>query len=75
MAFYEENSEIKIAASRKILILTLDMKNIEFLINHGNYFLSDSLIGTISRTLKDDYKKSMELCIYLQCIFFIFSNY
>ena len=35
MAFYEENSEIKIVASRKILILTLDMKNIEYLINHG----------------------------------------
>jgi hypothetical protein len=65
MAFYEENSEIKIAASRKILILTLDMKNIEFLINHGKLFNKDSLIGTISRTLKDDYKKSMELCIYL----------
>jgi len=65
MAFYEENSEIKIAASRKLLILTLDMKNIEFLINHGKLFNKDSLIGTISRTLKDDYKKSMELCIYL----------
>ena len=39
MAFYEENSEIKIAASRKILILTLDMKNIEYLINHGIWFI------------------------------------
>lgn len=68
-AFYEENYEVKIVASRRILILTLDMKNLEFLINH------DSLIGTICRTLKDDYKKSMDLCIYLQCIFFIFSNY
>ena len=75
MAFYEENAEIKIIASRKILILTLDMKNIEYLINHGFLFYLDSLIGTICRTLKDDYKKSMELCIYLQCIFFIFSNY
>jgi len=65
MAFYEENSEIKIAASRKLLILTLDMKNIEFLINHGKEFNKDSLIGTISKTLKDDYKKSMEFCIYL----------
>ena len=67
--FYEDNYEVKIVASRRILILTLDMKNLEFLINH------DSLIGTICRTLKDDYKKSMDLCIYLQCIFFIFSNY
>lgn len=38
MAFYEEDAEIKITATRKILILTLDMKNIEFLINHGNIF-------------------------------------
>jgi hypothetical protein len=65
MAFYEENAEIKIIASRKILILTLDMKNIEYLINHGFLIYLDSLIGTICRTLKDDYKKSMELCIYL----------
>ena len=65
MAFYEESSEIKIATSRKLLVLTLDMKNIEFFINYGKEFNKDSLIGTISRTLKDDYKKSMELCIYL----------
>ena len=39
MAFYEENAEIKIIASRKILILTLDMKNIEYLINHGFFIL------------------------------------
>jgi len=66
MAFYEDDSEIKIAATRKILILTLDMKNIEYLINHGNFkFKKDSLLSTICRTLRDDYKKSMELCIYL----------
>ena len=65
MAFYEESSEIKIATSRKLLVLTLDMKNIEFFINYGKEFNKDSLNWTISRTLKDDYKKSMELCIYL----------
>jgi hypothetical protein len=37
MTFYEENAETKISATRKILILTLDMKNIEYLINHGKY--------------------------------------
>jgi hypothetical protein len=34
--FYEDNIEAKIAATRKILILTLDMNNLEFLLNHGN---------------------------------------
>jgi hypothetical protein len=33
--FYEENTEHKIAATRKILLLTLDLKNIEILLNHG----------------------------------------
>ena len=34
-ALYEDSLEIKIAACRKILLLTLDMKNIEELLNHG----------------------------------------
>tara|TARA_B110000503_G_C6848774_1_gene289914 strand:+ start:150 stop:281 length:132 start_codon:yes stop_codon:yes gene_type:complete len=43
MAFYEDDSESKIAATRKILILTLDMKNIEYLINHGNEIIKKIL--------------------------------
>jgi len=34
--YYEENIDNKIAATRKILLLTLDFKNIEILLNHGN---------------------------------------
>jgi len=34
--FYEDKMELKIAVTRKILLLTLDMKNIEFLLTHGN---------------------------------------
>lgn len=38
--FYEDKMEYKIAVTRKILFLTLDMKNIEFLLTHGpNIFL------------------------------------
>ena len=33
--YYEENIDHKIEATRKILLLTLDMKNIEILLNHG----------------------------------------
>lgn len=67
--YYEENIDHKIEATRKILLLTLDMKNIEILLNH------DSLMGTLSRILKEEYKKSTELTIYLLCIFFVYSNY
>jgi hypothetical protein len=33
--FYEDKIDLKVTASRKILLLTLDMKNIEILYNHG----------------------------------------
>lgn len=35
--FYEDKMELKIAVTRKILYLTLDMKNIEFLLTHGSF--------------------------------------
>lgn len=34
--YYEDKMEHKIAVTRKILLLSCDMKNIEFLLNHGN---------------------------------------
>lgn len=34
-AFYDEKLESKIVASRRILMLTMDFKNMEFLLNHG----------------------------------------
>lgn len=36
--YYEENIEHKIAVTRKILLLTLDFKNIEILLNHGIFW-------------------------------------
>jgi len=68
-AFYEDKAEPKIAAARKILLLILDFRNLEFLLDH------DSLMGTITRTLQEEYKKSTELSVYLLCCFYILSNY
>ena len=34
-AFYEEQIEPKIAAARKILLLILDFRNLEYLLEHG----------------------------------------
>lgn len=34
-ACYEDKMELKIISTRKILLLTLDMKNIDFILKHG----------------------------------------
>ncbi len=41
----------------------------EIMIDH------ETLFGTISRTLRDDYKKSIELTLYLLNIFQAYSNF
>ena len=35
----------------------------------------ETLLGTVSRTLRDDFKKSMELTLYLLNIFKAYSNF
>jgi len=35
----------------------------------------ETLLGTVSRTLRDDFKKSMELTLYLLNIFQAYSNF
>jgi hypothetical protein len=68
-SFYEDDTEAKVSSSRKILLLVLDFNNIQLILSH------DSLMGTLSRTLRDDYKKSMDLCLYLLSSFYVLSNY
>ena len=40
-----------------------------------NFRELDSLLGTLSRILKDDYKKSTELCLYVLSLFYMLSYY
>mmetsp|Transcript_39500 Transcript_39500/g.35276 ORF Transcript_39500/g.35276 Transcript_39500/m.35276 type:complete len:138 (-) Transcript_39500:1607-2020(-) len=68
-AFYYENIEAKVEASHKILLLSLDYNNLEFMLNH------DSLMGTLSRTLQDEHKKSLEMSIAILSTFYYLSNY
>lgn len=35
-AFYEDNIEKKVASAKNILVLVLDFKNLDTLLNHGN---------------------------------------
>ena len=67
--FYEEQVEKKIIGAQSILYLCLDNKNMEIMLSH------ETLLGTVSRTLRDDYKKSMELALYLLNVFQAYSNF
>ena len=52
-----------------MLYLCLSSENMEIMLDH------ETLFGTVSRTLRDDFKKSIELSLYLLNIFQAYSNY
>jgi hypothetical protein len=66
---YEDNYEKKIRGARSILFLMTEPANI------CNLLDQESLIELLSRTLREEYKKNMELSIYLLCVFFTYSSY
>lgn len=66
---YEEDYETKIAAARSILLLQTDPYNLEELI------FNEPLVDLLSRTLKEEFKKNMELSINIMMFFFYYSNY
>lgn len=61
--FYEEQVDQKTKGAQSILYLCLSNENMEIMLEH------ETLFGTVSRTLRDDYKKSIELTLYLLNIF------
>ncbi|CAD8127078.1 unnamed protein product [Paramecium sonneborni] len=67
--FYDEKLEPKKEAAKQILGLATQQQNLEYLISH------EQLLSTLSRTLRDEHKKSTELTLYLLCVFYILSNY
>lgn len=66
---YEEAIEDKIQATRKVLVLCRDVDNLDFLAQH------EQLIGLMSRLLRDDGRRSMELAQAIVQIFYIFSSF
>lgn len=52
-----------------LLYLCFSNENMEYMLEH------ETLFGTISRTLRDDFKKSLELTLYLLNIFQAYSNF
>lgn len=66
---YEEDMNLKIDAARKILTLAHKGQNLQSLVEN------DVLVGALARVLKDDYKKSTELCLTIMQTFFCFAHF
>lgn len=67
---YEDRYEDKVKGARSLLVLIADPENIVKLVTE-----KDTQIDIISRTLKDEHKKSMELLIHILSFFYTFSFY
>jgi hypothetical protein len=52
-----------------LLTLCFSHDNMEGMLEH------ETLFGTVSRTLRDDYKKSIDLTLYLLNFFQAYSNF
>lgn len=66
---YSDKTEDKIHSSRNILFLLNEAESIEVMLNH------ESLVGILGRTMRDEYKKSTDLSLYLAGIFYVISNF
>ena len=67
--FYDESVETKIKGAMSLLYLCFSHENMEYMLDH------ETLFGTVSRTLRDDFKKSIDLTLYLLNIFQAYSNF
>jgi hypothetical protein len=67
--FYDENCDQKTRGAMSLLYLCFSHENMEYMLDH------ETLFGTVSRTLRDDFKKSIDLTLYLLNIFQAYSNF
>lgn len=66
---YDDRGEKRIVGARNIMMLCLIPRGLELMFEH------ESLMGVLTRTLKDEYKKNIDLTIYLLGTFLAISNY
>ena len=66
---YNESVDTKTNGAMSLLYLCFSHVNMEFMLDH------ETLFGTVSRTLQDDYKKSIDHILYLLNIFQAYSNF
>lgn len=67
--FYEDQVEKKVEGAKCLLYLCFSHQNMEFMLEH------ETLFGTMARTLRDEFKKSLELTLYLLNFFQAYSNF
>ena len=66
---YADRADSQIRASSQILYLLHEADYLEVIVSH------ESLLGILARTLRDEYRKSVDLSIYLSGIFCVLSTY
>lgn len=66
---YEENMDNKVIGAKKILRVCTEPKSLELLAEH------DTLLGVLSRELKENSKRSAELSVAIVCTFLCFSHF
>ena len=66
---YEEDMRVKVRAVARIASLFREADNAEALLAH------ESLLPTLARMLREDGKRSMDLCIHIAFVFFSLSNF
>lgn len=66
---YEDDPKLKVHGAKCILRVCTEARNLEFLSEH------DTLLGVLSRELRESFKKSNELCIAIVCTFLCFSHF
>jgi hypothetical protein len=66
---YEEKMDLKVNGAKCILRVSSEAKHLEYLAEH------ETLIGVLSRELRESFKKSNELCVAIVCTFLCFSHF
>ena len=70
--FYEDNIEKKVASARNIMILMLDLKNLQTLIEHGNipHYSRVPAAQSQSSTRIRTYQKHLNVCLLAMLLLF-----
>jgi len=66
---YEDKMELKVNGAKCILRVCTEPSNLDFLADH------DTLLGVLSRELRESSKKSFELSVAIVCTFVCFSHF
>ncbi len=66
---YDDESAVKVRATARILELARNPDNLDYLVRH------ETLLGTISRVLREDARKSSDLALNIIYIYWTLSNF